>query len=312
MIHKLEITKTNTELAELRREWGRPAFTEDDGIGPLDSLHQAGDAVVAIAGYFDNKLISIGSGIMIAPGVALTATHVLDEFPRSGSGPLLLTFLPDGAGRAWLPTSTVTFSGASEFYGGARKVISDLTIVSCGLNSIAHTNHPLSLAHIELCLPLVGQRLWAVGFRHGEIDGDETAVSPLFSSGLVTASYPHGRGERMRSPCVEVAMEALGGMSGGPVFNKEGRLIGIMSSSFDGGPSYVTLVWDSFRVSIDGLPLDIWGRETSGLLEGAQLGLVRVKGSFKADEERNITLPLSDKEMQVLESTKPDAESDLQ
>lgn len=304
MIHKVEITEANIELAQLRRVWGRLAFTEDDGIGPLDSLHQAGDAIVSIAGYFDDKLISIGSGIMIAPGVALTATHVLDEFPRSGSGPVLLTFLPDDAGRAWLPTSTVTCSGPSEFHMDERKVISDLTIVSCTLNSNALAMHPLSLVPMEMCLPLAGQRLWAVGFRHGEIDGDATSVSPLVSSGLVTASYPHGRGERMRSPCVEVAMETLGGMSGGPVFNEDGRLVGIVSSSFDGGPSYVTLVWDSLRVSIDGLPQDIWESETSGLVEGMQLGLVQVKGKFKADEERNITLVLSDEEMQVLVSTK--------
>jgi hypothetical protein len=309
MIHRVEITEANKELVELRRRWGRPIFSEDGGIGPLDSLHQAGDAIASIAGYFDDKLISIGSGIMIAPGVALTATHVLDEFPRSGSGPVFLTFLPDGTGRAWLPTATVTVCRASEFPMDQRKVISDLTIVSCTLNSSAHATHPLSLAPMEICLPVAGERLWAVGFRHGEIDGVESAVSPLVSSGLVTASYPQGRGERMPSPCVEVAMEALGGMSGGPVFNEDGRLIGIVSSSFDGGPSYVTLVWDSLRVSIDGLPKDVWGSETSGLVEGVHLGLARVKGDFKMDEERNVALTLSDEEMQVLVSTMPDTKN---
>lgn len=304
MTHKIEITQANTELAKLRRKWGRPVFTKDDGIGSLDSLHQVGDSVVSIAGYFDDKLISIGSGVMIAPGVALTATHVFDEFPLSGSGPVLITFLPDGAGRAWLPTSRVTSSSASEFFMHDREVISDLTIVSCSLNSNAHAIHPLSLASMEICLPLVGQRLWAVGFRHREINDDITAVSPLITSGLVTACYPHGRGERMKSPCVEVDMEALGGMSGGPVFNEDGRLIGIVSSSFDDGPSYITLIWDSLRISIDGLPQDIWGSETSGLVEGVELNLVRVKGNFKADEERNITLILSDEEMQIIALTR--------
>src|SRR5436190_8337014 len=121
MIHRVEITADNIALAKLKPKWGRPEFTSVDGIGPLDSLHQAGDAVASVAGYFDERLISIGSGIMIAPGLILTATHVLDEFPRSGSGPVLLTFLPGGAARAWLPTATVTFSGKSEFVMHDRK-----------------------------------------------------------------------------------------------------------------------------------------------------------------------------------------------
>ena len=84
MTHKVQVSTNNSDLAKLERQWGRPAFTPDDGIGSLDSLHQAGNAIVAITGYFEDQLISIGSGIMIAPGLMLTATHVLEEFPRSG------------------------------------------------------------------------------------------------------------------------------------------------------------------------------------------------------------------------------------
>ena len=102
------------------------------------------------------------------------------------------------------------------------------------------------------------------------------------------------------SPCIEVNMETLGGMSGGPVFNEEGRLIGILSSSFDGGPSYVTLIWDALRLSITNLPDEIWPDKYSGILEGIDLGLVRVKGKFRADSKRNITLTLSDEEMSYL------------
>lgn len=303
IIHRVEITAYNADLGKLKPRWGRPEFTPVDGLGPLDSLHQTGDAVVSLAGFFNDEFISIGSGIMIGPGLVLTATHVLDEFPRSGSGPVLLSFLPDGAARAWLPTATVTSSGKSEFVMHDRKVVSDLTVVSCSLNSEAYITHPLSLAPIELCLPLPGQRLWAVGFRHGAIESSVAPVTPLVSSGLVTACYPHGRGERMRSPCIEVSMEALGGMSGGPVFNEDGRLVGIVSSSFDGGPTYVTLVWDSLRLSLDGLPQEVWKDQPTGLAEGAQLGFVKIKGKFKSDPERNITLTLSDDEMKLLVST---------
>lgn len=303
MIHQTEITADNPDLEKLKRSWRRPEFTPVDGIGSLDSLYQAGDAVASIGGFFGDELLSIGSGVMIGPGLMLTATHVLDEFPRSGSGPVLLTFLPEGAARAWLPTATVTCSGKSEFMMHDRNVVSDLSVVSCSLNSDAHISHIFSLAPIELCLPLPGQRLWALGFRHGKIEPGVAPVTPLVSSGLVTACYPHGRGERMRSPCIEVSMEAQGGMSGGPVYNEDGRLVGIVSSSFDGGPTYVTLVWDALRLSIDSLPRKIWGSQPSGLYEGMQLGLVKIKGNFKCDAHRNITLTLSDEEISVLVST---------
>jgi len=39
----------------------------------------------------------------------------------------------------------------------------------------------------------------------------------------------------MPSRCLEVAMDTMGGMSGGPVVNDEGWLVGIVSSSFEGG-----------------------------------------------------------------------------
>ena len=107
----------------------------------------------------------------------------------------------------------------------------------------------------------------------------------------------------MPSPCVEVDMETLGGMSGGPVFNEEGHLVGVVSSSFDGGPSYITLIWDALRLSVGGLPSEIWKGEHAGILEGIEQGIVRVKGDFKADSERNITLTLSDEEMKHLVPT---------
>lgn len=308
MKHSVQITETNAKLAKLEYRWGRPAFTPDNGIGPLESLYQVSDALVAVAGFFDNGLMIIGSGVMVAPGIVFTATHVLDEFPRPGTSPVFITFLPGNAARAWLPTATVTCSGKSKLFTlrNEEKFVSDLKVVSCSLNSEAHEPHPLSLFPMELCLPTPSARLWAVGFRQGEIDGSEAPLTPLVTSGLVTNCYPNGRGERMPSPCVEVDMEAYGGMSGGPVLNEDGRVVGIISSSFDGGPSYVTLVWDSMRLSLEGLPKEVWGTQNAGLIEGIELGLVRIKGKFQVDGQRNTTLTLTDEEMQVIVKTAPE------
>ncbi|MDD4950590.1 serine protease [Sulfuricurvum sp.] len=298
-MHRVEITAKNAELAEMKLEWGRPAFTSDDGIGSLDSLHQVSNSIVSISGFFGEKLQNVGSGIIIGPGMLLTATHVLKEFPTSDSGPVFLSYLPEGKARAWLPTATVTCSGPSKNHSWDKnnKIVSDLSIVSCDLHSEAHLEYPLSLIPMELCLPLPGTRLWAIGFRNGTVEGNNKLLTPLISSGLVTNCFPHGRGERMPSPCIEVNMETYGGMSGGPVFNEDGRLVGIVSSSFDGGPSYITLIWDSLRLGVEGLPNEVWPDSSSGIMEGVDLGLIRVKGKYKVDSKRNVTVTLSDEEM---------------
>ena len=305
MTHIVKITAENPALATLKLQWGRPEYTAEDGIGSLDNLYQGGDAVVAVAGYFNEQLLMIGSGVMIAPGLMLTATHVLDEFPRTGSGPVLLSFLLDGAARAWLPTATVNCIGKSNLgvLDETIKIVSDLSLVSCSLHSDAFPKSPLSLAPIELCLPIPGTRLWAVGFRQCVVEDGPTKVSPLVTSGLVTACFPNGRGERMPSPCIEVEMETIGGMSGGPVYNEDGRLVGVVSSSFDGGPTYITLVWDAMRISIEQLPKDIWPSRTSDLFSAMELGLVRIQGKVQRDAEWNVNLTLSDEEMAVLISS---------
>ena len=305
MKYSVLITPQNPDVALLQMNCGRPEFTSDDGIGSLDSLHQASDAIIAVAGYFDDQLVTMGSGVMIGPGLMLTATHVLNEFPQDGSGPVFLTFLPGGLIRAWLPSDVVTATGPSDFrtVDEDRKKISDVSLISCALHSEAHTAHQLSSVPIEVCLPIPGERLWALGFRHGSIEEDTRGLIPMVTSGIVTECFVHGRGERLAATCVEVSMEALGGMSGGPVFNKDGRVVGIVSSSFDGGPTYVTLVWDAMRLSVGSPQKGIWPCSTLDLFKGRDLGLVSVKGEVERKKDsKDVILTLTDKEAEIVAS----------
>lgn len=302
----LEIIADNEMLADLELSWNTAEFTSEDGLGPMATLHQAGDALVAVGRLNDDGPEILGSGVMVGPGLLLTATHVLDEFKKNSPPPLFMTFLESGT-RAWLPKDVTTLSGPSEF-GHDRQVVSDISLVGCTLNSDALVDHPLMLAPMQVALPLIGERLWAFGFRHGGIKGGAALLTPLVSSGLVTATFPRGRGERLASSCIEVDMDVRGGMSGGAVVNSDGFLVGIVSASVsDGGPTYVTLIWEALRMRVKSSAPKLQKVPLISLIGAHAEGLVKLKGNFNRDPFGNIKLSLSADEGQLMVASLSDA-----
>lgn len=301
------ITPDNDALANLELSWNTAEYSAEDGLGAMGKLHEAGDALAAVGRLGGEGLEILGSGVMVGPGLLLTATHVLDEFDHAGPPPLFITFLENGS-RAWLPKDVATVSGPSAF-GPDRKVISDITLVSCTLNSDALASHPLMLAPMQVALPLIGERLWAFGFRHGGIDGGTALLTPLVSSGLVTAAFPTGRGERLASSCIEVDMDAWGGMSGGAVVNSKGYLVGIVSASLsDGGPTYVTLIWEALRMKVKGPVPKLQKVPEISLIGARAEGLVKLKGNFTRDPFGDMKLSLSADEGHLAAASLTDSE----
>jgi len=299
--YSAKITETNPALADLKLSWVTAQYTAEDGLGPLKSMHEAGDSIVAVAKSGTDGMTIIGSGVLVAPGLILTATHVLEDFEGSGHSPVLMTFLPNGS-RVWLPHDVCTFSGPSAF-DDARKQVSDMSLLSCTLNSDALSEKPLMIAPMKVALPLIGDRLWAFGFRHQHIEDGIPAVTPFVSSGLVSGAFPDGRGERMPSPCIEVEMDTLGGMSGGPVVNDEGELVGIVSSSFEGGPSYITLIWEALRMEVKCPPPMFERFHQISLLRAQRLGKARITGKVEDKPWGDIVISLSDAEQELFASS---------
>ena len=296
--YSFKVTEDNPLLADLKLSWASMVFSSDDGIGSMRSLHEAGDSLVAVAYFDDDGLSFLGSGVMVAPGLLLTATHVLDELRALGKYPIFLTFLPTGA-RGWLAKESRNSMRKSKYEEGEANP-SDLTLVSCTLNSDAVADYPLNLGTLKVGLPLVGERLWAFGFRHGFVEDGVASVSPMVSSGLVTAAFPQGRGERMPAPCIEVEMDTMGGMSGGPVVDSDGNVIGVVSSSIDGGPSYVTLIWDALNYRIEGTVPALMKYQDVSLLTAKAMGLSRIKGSIERKPWGDIVFTLSEDEMEFM------------
>jgi hypothetical protein len=293
IIHQAKVTAVDETPPRFTFKWGRPQFTAEDGYGNMGKLSHLGELALAF-GYMDDAgLYAVGSGVMIAPGILLTATHVIQETKNTAG--MAFSFLERGGMRIWGPREASFRTGRiDDPLGGSRRRVSDVALVACELMSAQVEEFPVRLAHIELVLPRLGERLWAVGCRETLRD-PEPGVTMLCASGLVTARFPDGRGDHLPNSCVEVSVNTVGGMSGGPVFNVAGHLVGIVSSSYEAedgkGPTYVSLIWPAFQSIVTApWPRDFWPDGEVTILGARQLGHARVSGDFTINDKNDITL----------------------
>lgn len=272
-------------------KWGRPEFEAVDGIGEQE-LWTLGGLIVAIGTINNEEQRVIGSGVMIAPGLCLTATHVIEE-TKKNKNTLLYSFPCENNLRIWWAND---FSAQEKIsleilpFQTPIPKFSDVGILSYSPFSKFSDNEDYVFAPLEVSAPKLNERLWAVGYREVENDGVPT-VSFFVTSGLVTEQYLDGRGSQINGPCIEVAMEALGGMSGGPVFNAGGRIVGVISSSLEGhsdnkGPTYVSLIWTSLLSTVySPWPQNIWSENVAGIQTKANDSSARIRGSAYIDDE---------------------------
>jgi hypothetical protein len=138
----------------------------------------------------------------------------------------------------------------------------DLAVLIISYASQLPPENIFNVAAITTRLPKVGEDVSMVGFTASE---DEFPFDPAACSvsghvrvsvGKITDRYPAGRDRGMIPwPVIEIASSASGGMSGGPVFDKYGLLVGIVSTSYGAedhkGPSYASLLWPALTLPID-------------------------------------------------------------
>jgi len=182
-----------------------------------------------------------GSAVMVAPGIALCATHVLSDHMPSimNSNTSLYCVGIAKHGLDFWAVRTVTQVG-----------ITDVSILGLSLRSKLPPENRFYMAPITTRLPRLEEELNICGFRaaHGQFareSGTEIGGELYISNGVVEERYPDGRDKvLLPGPALQVDCPALGGMSGGPVFDKSGHLVGLLSSSVEGeGISFVSLLW---------------------------------------------------------------------
>ena len=195
-----------------------------------------------------------GSAVLVAPGVALCATHVVRPY---------IDALAGGAATGFCIGVAKSGLQIWRLRNGTLVPNSDIAIIGLGYASRLPEHKTFSQASLTTRLPKIGEALTLTGFRASSIEGvkDRTFIARgnvLVSVGKVTAQYPQGRDRIMLPwPTLEVDCPAWGGMSGGPVFDSNGYVVGLVCSSMSdhtgaGSPAYVSLLWPALTHEYEG------------------------------------------------------------
>jgi hypothetical protein len=195
-----------------------------------------------------------GSAVMVAPGVALCATHVIQPY---------LDALAAGVAAGFCMGVTKSGLQIWRLQTATPVLNSDLTILGLSYASPMPPDSTFNQAFLTTRLPQIGERLTLAGFSANSIEGvkDRTFVARgnvLVCVGEVSAQHPVGRDRSMLPwPVLRVDCPAWGGMSGGPVFDASGYVVGVVCSSMSdhtgaGSPSYVSLLWPAMVHSYQG------------------------------------------------------------
>jgi len=130
--------------------------------------------------------------------------------------------------------------------------------------------------------------VWAIGHKRTNHVAEAVPDMVLLgTSGIVTDQYPDGRPD-FPAACISVEMDSMGGMSGGPVFNARGNVIGVISKSMaqrgENRPTVVSLLFSVFSQSVSVTwPPGVWPSPLpdglSTLNYAKRAGFVHINGS---------------------------------
>lgn len=199
-------------------------------------------------------------------GTFLTADHVIDfarehlatascwsEISQNSTGDHAILFLGIGLAFGKIPIPEKAFSLVEHIASPMREKQNqlanrteperaiDLAIVRAAVQS---ENQNVPQTHFvpvrASSSPSVGETILAVGFpelccqRLDESSQRELLTEGMYGAyGQVTTVHPKGRGQSAPTPVFEVECNWRPGMSGGPVFNASGEVIGLVSSAME-------------------------------------------------------------------------------
>lgn len=198
--------------------------------GGIDNWEFFKGSLLGVVRKDKDGAVIFGTAAMIAPGLALSATHLFDQELEELSSGKIRTYLVgirDEGLEMW----------------NIRKLTWDIShdvcILTLAPGSSVPANHTYYRFPLKIAAPPIGEELSLVGFvgeQHlGERlelkeNSDKFDVQLLLASGPITDYYPQGRDRALAPyPSFQVDCGSRGGMSGGVALNRHGHLCGVIS-----------------------------------------------------------------------------------
>lgn len=230
----------------------------------------------------DGLLTGLGTAFGISPkGILLTADHVIasyrDRGTRLNSDSLSPIFSPSGE------QSLVAFLAPGMVFGTVhiphqffplilsahtpmkegddplRKLRGEASIQTADVSVLRtqELQEELHTFRVSAASPKIGDTVVAIGFpqldvvQGGRLEVAAQLEEGMFASyGTVTALHPNGRDRSNQTPVFEVQAHWPSGMSGGPVFSREGHVVGIVSRSLEASEGFAGCGWATWLAQL--------------------------------------------------------------
>ncbi len=237
---------------------------------------------------FDGSIALLGTAFFIQhQGVFVTAKHVLMDIVELDSRGQF-RFKAHVFGIQFLeknqyiqrPVVTFTVDNAADFAVGRLQPMHKPTTKEPLTNKVVS----LTLSELEKDDPVTTYAYPNTVIQNLKSTGSQNAAHfwPMYYQGKVVECFPQGRDRSMLpNPCYQTTMVIHGGASGGPVFNKHGKVCALNSSGY---PDMLDVSFISRINEI--LPLQVHGMSESpelpergySILELCQLKQIHING----------------------------------
>lgn len=207
--------------------------------------------VVPVFAFSGCQSVVAGTAILIAPGIAITAQHVIEEIYEqfnvdnaSENTNLDLYVFQIVTGACWYVCSVSHWVGT------------DIAVLSIRPRNEEASNSTVHRLKLTVDPPSIGDTVTAIGYPKSSLDIPRNdsellhlnlTLLPTVSEGCVLDVHSSYRDSaNVRFPSFSVETEYVGGMSGGPVFNENAQICGLVCAGGKGelaDYSVATSVW---------------------------------------------------------------------